>query len=93
MQLHLSGILAKQQVLVLGHFTNYRPSDYDNGYDFNTMLEFIRSKTGIPVITGLPFGHCPNKVTMPIGAQVHLSSDAQRISFEFGGYPCLIAAQ
>lgn len=89
LQLHLSGILARQKALVLGHFTNYRATEYDNGYDFNSMLTYIRGKIGIPVITGLPFGHCPNKVTLPIGAQLTLTSNAKQIAFEFAGYPHL----
>lgn len=89
LQLHLCGILVRQKALVLGHFTNYRPTEYDNGYDFNSMLAYLRSKTGIPVITGLPFGHCPDKVTLPVGAQLTLTSDAQKITFGFESYPCL----
>ncbi len=89
MQLHHAGILASQQALVMGHFTNYRSTEYDNGYDYASMLEFIRSKIGIPVITGLPFGHCPNKVTLPFGAQVKLTSNGAQIRFAFAGYPHL----
>jgi muramoyltetrapeptide carboxypeptidase len=89
MQLHLSGILRKQKALVLGHFTNYRPTEIDNGYDLNGMLSYIRDTIGIPVITGLPFGHCPNKVTVPVGGQLTLISDAKKITFEFENYPYL----
>ncbi len=89
LQLIHAGILTRQKALVLGHFTNYRSSDYDNGYDFNTMLAFIRSRISCPIITGLPFGHCPNKVTLPIGADVVLTSDARKIRFEFGSHPHL----
>ena len=89
LQLHHAGILAHQKALVLGHFTNYRSTEYDNGYDFNTMLDFIRNKIQIPVITGLPFGHCPNKVTLPFGAQVSLIANRQQISLNFSGYPHL----
>ena len=89
MQLHLAGVLAQQQALVLGHFTNYRPTEYDNGYDFNGMLAFIRSKIGIPVITGLPFGHCPNKVTLPFGAVAELNADSNGFQLEFSDYPNL----
>ncbi len=89
LQLHHAGILAQQQALVLGHFTEYQSSDYDNGYNFNEMLSYIRSVLSIPIITGLPFGHCPNKVTLPIGAQVLLKCDAHHLSLEFGEYPYL----
>jgi muramoyltetrapeptide carboxypeptidase len=90
LQLHHAGILSNQKALVLGHFTNYRSTEYDNGYGYDSMLSFIRGKIGIPVITGLPFGHCPNKVTLPIGAQATLISNAKQITFEFEGYPHLL---
>lgn len=90
LQLHHAGILARQKALVLGHFTNYSSTDYDNGYDFEVMLSFLRSKLSIPIITGLPFGHCPDKVTLPVGAYVLLNSDAQGLSFQFGEYPHLV---
>lgn len=83
LQLHHAGILAQQKALVLGHFTNYRSTDYDNGYDFDAMLTFLRSKLSLPIITGLPFGHCPDKVTLPVGAEVLLKSDAQGLLFQF----------
>ncbi|PRC93119.1 muramoyltetrapeptide carboxypeptidase [Solimicrobium silvestre] len=89
LQLHHAGILANQKALVLGHFTNYCASEYDNGYDFNAMLDFIRSKISIPIITGLPFGHCPNKATFPIGAQISLTSDVNGFTLQFEKYPHL----
>ena len=90
-QLHHAGILAQQKALILGHFTNYKSSDYDNGYDFAAMLDFIRNRIGIPVITGLPFGHCANKLTLPIGAQVELVSNVDGFSLAFGDYPHLVS--
>ena len=89
LQLHHAGILARQKALLLGQFTNYRLTDYENGYDFNAMLEFIRSRISIPIITGLPFGHCANKVTLPIGARVTLTSNANETTLQFGTYPHL----
>lgn len=83
LQLHHAGILAQQKALVLGYFTNYCSSDYDNGYDFDAMLAFLRSKLSLPIMTELPFGHCPDKVTLPIGANVLLNSDAHGLSFQF----------
>ena len=89
MQLFHAGILSAQKALVLGHFTNYRSTEYDNGYDYSTMLDFMRQKTGMTILTGLPFGHCPDKVTLPFGAQVSLVSQPDQIAFEFSGYPHL----
>ena len=75
-QLHLAGILERQQALVLGDFSGGKPFEYDNGYDLNTMIEQVSSVIGIPVITGLQFGHIPNLMTLPVGADAHLVADA-----------------
>lgn len=75
-QLHLAGILAQQQALVLGDFSGGKPYDHDNGYDVHAMIEQVRSVVGIPVITGLQFGHVPNMLTLPVGADAHLVAGA-----------------
>jgi muramoyltetrapeptide carboxypeptidase len=71
--LHLTGILKRQKALVLGNFSSYRISEYDNGYDLPEAVERIRQVTGIPVVTELPFGHCPDKFTLPVGAPARLT--------------------
>jgi muramoyltetrapeptide carboxypeptidase len=88
-QLHLAGILERQQALVLGDFSGGKPFEYDNGYDLTTMIEHVRSVVGIPVITGLQFGHIPNLVTMPVGADAHLVADAHGFRLTASGYPYL----
>jgi muramoyltetrapeptide carboxypeptidase len=88
-QLHLSGILAQQQALVLGDFSGGKPYDYDNGYDLHTMIEQVRSVVGIPVITGLQFGHIPNMLTLPVGADAHLVANAHGFKLTLSGYPTL----
>ncbi len=86
-QLDEAGILCQQKALVLGDFTGYRLSDVDNGYDFEAMLSWIRKRVSIPVITGLPFGHVKDKVTLPVGAKAHLHSAKDGVTLELSGYP------
>ncbi|MEC5405537.1 muramoyltetrapeptide carboxypeptidase [Paraburkholderia sp. MPAMCS5] len=88
-QLHLSGILAQQQALVLGDFSGARSYDYDNGYDLHAMIEHIRSVIGIPVVTGLQFGHVPDMLTLPVGADAHLVADANGFELTLSNYPYL----
>ncbi|WP_329956117.1 muramoyltetrapeptide carboxypeptidase [Collimonas silvisoli] len=78
LQLQYAGILGRQQAIVLGDFSNYRLADYDNGYDFDAMLAYLRAHVPVPILTGLPFGHIRDKVTLPVGAQAQLRSDAHR---------------
>ncbi|EEA00919.1 Muramoyltetrapeptide carboxypeptidase [Burkholderia sp. H160] len=88
-QLHLAGILAQQQALVLGDFTGGKPYEYDNGYDLYAMIEQVRSQIGIPVVTGLQCGHIHNMLTLPVGANAHLVANAHGFRLTASGYPSL----
>jgi muramoyltetrapeptide carboxypeptidase len=88
-QLHLAGILERQQALVLGCFSGCKQFDSDNGYDLSAMIEQVRSVIGIPVITGLQFGHVPDLVTLPVGARAKLEADRDGFELSVDGYPHL----
>lgn len=91
--LHLAGVLKKQQAIVLGDFRmgNIRDS-YDASYNLSSVVHNIQSATGVPVLTGFPFGHITNKVTMPLGAQAHLQSTSNGgYQITFSHYPMLNA--
>lgn len=89
-QLHQSGILGRQQALVMGEFSGARLADYDNGYSFDTMLEQVRAVIGIPVVTGLQFGHVENLLTLPFGATAHLVARPQGFTMKLSDYPHLV---
>jgi muramoyltetrapeptide carboxypeptidase len=89
LQLLHAGVLDRQSAVLLGDFSSYRLSDYDNGYDFNAMLAHIRAQLPIPVLTGLPFGHIRDKVTLPVGCKAELRSDADSFQLRMTGYPAL----
>ena len=72
LQLHQCGVLDKQKAVLLGAFSDWHKSPLDRGYDFKAMLRHLRSVTRTPILTGLPFGHVPTKVTMPLGRKVEL---------------------
>lgn len=91
LQLAHAGVLAKQQALVLGDFSGYKLADYDNGYDFAAMLDYLRGKLGLPVLQGLPFGHMRDKVTLAVGAQCMLESGEGGLSLRMSGYSGLSA--
>lgn len=74
-QLWQAGILAKQQAIVLGHFTDYVLAEHDNGYDMTTVIEWLRTQVGIPVVLGLPYGHAEVRATLPIGKEVGLATE------------------
>jgi Uncharacterized proteins, homologs of microcin C7 resistance protein MccF len=88
-QLHLSGVLGRQRALILGDFTDCRPSAYDNGYGLGEGFAQIRRVAGIPVLDGLPFGHVPDKFTLPFGVPARLRVDGGRARLDFADYPHL----
>ena len=67
LQLHQCGVPARQRAIVVGSFTGFMPSAYDNGFDFAVVWQRIRDITGLPVIDGLDFGHDWQTVTLPLG--------------------------
>ncbi|MGA0586154.1 muramoyltetrapeptide carboxypeptidase [Dyella sp. KRB-257] len=89
-QLHLSGVLGRQRALLLGDFSQCRPSAYDNGYDLAQAFAQVRSVAGIPVLDGLPFGHAADKFTLPFGAPARLQVAGTAATLTFSGYPHLV---
>lgn len=71
-QLHHAGVLARQRAVLLGHFTEYVLSDNDGGYDLGVAIAHLRSVCATPVLAGLPFGHVPDKLTLPVGGHCEL---------------------
>ena len=79
-QLLHSGVLGRQQAVVLGQFNRYSlAKGHDRGFNLNTVVTWLRSQlaadqtprtTGVKVFTGLPFGHVPTKVLLPVGRTV-----------------------
>ena len=88
-QLHLSGVLGRQRALILGDFTDCRPSAYDNGYGLAEGFAQLRRVAGIPVLDGLPFGHVPDKFTLPFGVPARLRVEGGKARLDFTGYPRL----
>lgn len=73
LQLHQAGVLARQKAVVLGAFSDWKASPLDRGYNMKTVVEHLRTVTETPVLTGLPFGHVPTKVCLPVGRRVQLA--------------------
>lgn len=78
LQLQQAGVLDTQKAIVLGAVSGFRTSPNDRGYSLATMLARVRAATRTPVLTGLPFGHVPTKVTLPVGAKVRLVVDGRQ---------------
>jgi muramoyltetrapeptide carboxypeptidase len=92
LQLLHAGVIGRQKAVLLGDISNYRLSPQDNGYDFDAMLAYVRARLPVPVLTGLEFGHGARRVTLPVGAQARLVSDAAGFALTMADYPTLARA-
>jgi muramoyltetrapeptide carboxypeptidase len=72
-----AGILAQQKAIVFAQFTHYKLTPHDKGFKFQTVIDRLRSQLNIPVFTGLPFGHVPTKVCLPLGKKVKLMTQGR----------------
>ena len=72
LQLQQAGVLATQKAVLLGHFTAAPKSPQDRGYTLKTAVAALRAVCSTPVLTGLPFGHVPTLMTLPLGRRVDL---------------------
>jgi muramoyltetrapeptide carboxypeptidase len=72
LQLHQAGVLGDQKAVLLGSFTDYTKQSHDRGYTIKSAVQHLRGLTRAPILTGLPFGHVPTKVCLPVGARVRL---------------------
>jgi muramoyltetrapeptide carboxypeptidase len=79
LQLHQAGVLDAQKAILLGEFSAWRKVPQDRGFTLKTVVQHLRSVTKTPILTGLPFGHVPTKVTMPVGARVELLVDGRDV--------------
>ena len=72
-QLVHAGIAQRQAAIVLGDFDPVTPMPNDNGFDLAAAVARLREIAGVPVYTGLPYGHGRRKLTLPIGARARLA--------------------
>jgi muramoyltetrapeptide carboxypeptidase len=72
LQLIQAGILERQKAVLLGGFTGWVKAPNDRGYGLKAALEAVRARVKTPILTGLPYGHVPMLVCLPMGRRVQL---------------------
>ncbi len=83
-QLLWAGVLDAQQLIVLGQFNQFQLHAFDRGFNMRKVVDWLRSQTRTPVLTGLPFGHVPTKVCLPFGAKVDVALQGQEALILWG---------
>jgi muramoyltetrapeptide carboxypeptidase len=85
-QLFHAGILQRQRAILLGDFRCDNPNSV-NDYDLQNVVAHFRERLQIPILTGLPFGHIRDKLTLPIGATCRLSATRKQYKLTLSQYP------
>ncbi|MBT2324199.1 LD-carboxypeptidase [Variovorax paradoxus] len=83
-QLRHAGVLARQKALIFGQFTGAKKVPHDRGFGMQTVVARLRELVKVPILTGLPFGHVPTKVLLPVGAKVELAADGRDVFMVWG---------
>lgn len=85
-QLHYAGVLAQQRAVLFGSFSGYELGPNDNSYDIHKMIAHVREDLGVNAFTGLPFGHCADKLTLPVGGHCAMSVRGGEATLALSGY-------
>lgn len=79
LQLLQAGLLDTQAAVLLGDFGRVKASSQDRGYRLTSAVQHLRRVARVPILTGLPFGHVPTKLTLPVGRKVTLAVQRQDV--------------
>jgi muramoyltetrapeptide carboxypeptidase len=85
-QLLHAGVLGRQRAVLFGAFTEYQLNANDAGYDLDAAIAQLRARLTVPIYTGLPFGHVPDKVTLPVGGRCELAVAGSRAVLRLSHY-------
>lgn len=76
MQLHNAGVLSKCRAILGGQFTDCLPKDQSKpSLRVENILDETARLIRKPFLSNLPFGHLPQKMTLPIGLRVSIDAE------------------
>ena len=92
--LYLAGVFKGQQAIVLGALSGTGEDSYDKRYDVATVIRQLHQLTGLPIYSGMRFGHVAKKHSFPLGATCQLTSNTSGgYQLSFSDYPTIKAAR
>lgn len=81
-QLRGSGILPKAHAVLLGQFTDCVPRDSSSpSFTVDEVLQEYTYKSGVPSLSGLPFGHNRRKMTIPVGIRARVNATQRSVEY------------
>lgn len=90
--LYLAGVFKGQQAIVFGALSGSGEDSYDKRYDVATVIRQLHQLTGLPIYSGMRFGHIAQKHSFPLGATCQLRpNNAGGYQLMFSDYPTIKA--
>ena len=90
--LYLAGVFKNQQAIVFGALSGAGEDSYDKRYDVATVIRQLHELTGLPVYSGMRFGHIGQKHSFPLGATCQLTPNTDGgYQLVFTNYPTIKA--
>jgi muramoyltetrapeptide carboxypeptidase len=87
MQLKHAGVLEQQRAIILATFNGFDlESDIAKRLTMEDVAETLRKIAPCPVLTGFPFGHAAEKISLPIGAPARIEIQRKGYKLTFGSY-------
>lgn len=90
--LYLAGVFKGQQAIVFGALSSSGEDSYDKRYDVAAVVRQLHKLTGLPIYSGMRFGHIAQKHSFPLGATCQLSPSTEGgYQLTFTNYPTIKA--
>ncbi|SJN19762.1 LD-carboxypeptidase [Psychrobacter sp. JB385] len=90
--LYLAGMFKGQQAIVFGALSGSGEDSYDKRYDVATVVRQLHKLTGLPIYSGMRFGHIGKKHSFPLGATCQLTPNTVGgYQLSFTDYPTIEA--
>lgn len=90
--LYLAGVFKGQQAIVFGALSGSGEDSYDKRYDVAAVIRQLHKLTGLPIYSGMSFGHIGQKYSFPLGATCQISPNTSGgYQLAFTNYPTIKA--
>lgn len=87
--LYFAGAFKNQQAIVFGAMARSGADGYDPNYDVAAVINELHRVTGLPIYSGVGFGHVSKKQSFPMGCDCQITPTAAGFDLQFSGYPTI----
>jgi muramoyltetrapeptide carboxypeptidase len=81
-QWRMSGAFEQVRGIALGRFSQCEPPPNVPSFTVEEVLRDRLSDLGIPIVSGLPFGHDGENAALPVGVLAHLDGEQGSLSID-----------